>query len=55
MKMCQTCKTTKFGLVTHNWWWYKFCSTRCKKDFLVERIKTLERLKKRFLGSPPYL
>jgi len=49
-KKCDTCGTTKFGLIRHRWLGYLFCSKACKNNFFAERGRQID-YTKRWLGN----
>ncbi len=52
MNRCTHCQG-RFGLISHYWYRYRFCSRKCKDAYLVKRARELESQRKWFsyLGS----
>jgi len=50
-RKCDTCGTTRFGLIRPHWLDYVFCSKVCKGSFLANRNRQIEHTK-RWLGFP---
>jgi hypothetical protein len=48
-KKCETCGSTKFGLIRHRWLGYVFCSKACKDNFFAKRSRQIEHTR-RWLG-----
>ena len=54
-RKCDTCGSTKFGLIRQRWLSFVFCSKACKDEFLSKRNYQVENTKRwlGFLGRGP--
>ena len=54
-RKCDTCGSTKFGLIRQRWLSFVFCSKTCKDEFLSKRNYQMENTKRwlGFLGRGP--